>query len=106
MKLFIVSIYDKRAANYGAPMAFPTLGVAERSFGESVNDPSNIMARHPEDFSMQHLGEFDTETGVMYAKKEGPEHLMDATQLRHPQSRVDEEAAAAERYTAANQQRR
>lgn len=63
MKLKACSIYDKRAQAYGPPMCYPTLGVAERSFSDAVNDAGTTLHKHPEDYQLYELGEFDTETG-------------------------------------------
>lgn len=84
MRLFLVAIYDKRATDYTPPQAYPTLGVAERQFTDAVNNPESHLNKHPEDYSMQHLGEYESSTGIIYMKKEGPEHLMDATQVLAP----------------------
>lgn len=80
MILQVCTIYDKRAVNYGPPMCFQTLGIAERSFGDSVNDPNNIMYKHPDDFSLMHIGTFDTDTGTM--KNEHGRILCEAAQLK------------------------
>lgn len=64
MILKLCSIYDKRALNYGAPMAFPTLGVAERSFMDAITSPDQqVMNKHPEDYTLYYIGEFDSDTG-------------------------------------------
>lgn len=63
MILQMCTIYDKRAENFGPPMCFPTLGVAERHFSDSVNDPNNVMYKHPSDFELWAIGEWDTDTG-------------------------------------------
>lgn len=81
MELQLVAIYDKRAQEYSPPQAYVTLAVAERSFSDAVQNKESQLNRHPEDFSMQHLGNYNSETGIIYMKKEGPEHLFDATQF-------------------------
>lgn len=65
MRMYIVTIYDKRAQTYGGPMVFPTLGVAERAFADNVNDPQSMINKHPEDYMMYLIGTFDTEKAII-----------------------------------------
>lgn len=59
----LVSIYDSKAQVYSPTIAFPTLGMAERSFTDAVNDPQSSYNKHPEDYTLFHVGEFDDSTG-------------------------------------------
>lgn len=86
MKLHLVAIYDKKAREYSPPQGYPQLGVAERQFGDAVNNPESHLNKHPEDYNMQILGEYDTESGVITPNKTGPQHLMDAAQLLQPRN--------------------
>lgn len=63
MKLKLVSIYDAKAEVYSAPIGFPTLGMAERSFVDEVNNPQSNYNKHPEDFTLFHVGDYDQTTG-------------------------------------------
>jgi len=81
MKLSLIAIYDKRAGEYTPPQAVPTLGVAERQFMDAVNNPESHLHKHPEDYNMQLIGEYDSETGIIKPNATGPQHLLDATQL-------------------------
>lgn len=66
MKMQIVATRDIVANLYGQPMFVPTLGQAIRSFGDgcqNTGDANNILAKHPQDFELWHLGEYDDETG-------------------------------------------
>lgn len=65
MKLQIFSAYDAKACTFGNPWYDQTDGAAIRNFADAVNDnsnPNNLWAKHPEDFSLFHLGEFDNNT--------------------------------------------
>jgi len=62
MKQEIFAIYDSKAAQYWKPMFFDTKGIAIRSFMDSLKDTSNLITQHPEDFTLFHLGTFDTTT--------------------------------------------
>jgi len=81
MKLFLIGIYDKRAAEYSPPQGYPALGVAERAFTDAVNNPDSHLNKHPEDYSMQLLGEFYSDSGSLVPNREGPRHMMDAIQV-------------------------
>lgn len=65
MILKMCCIHDRRADDYGAPMGFHTLGVAERSFRDTQADKNSPVGKHPEDFRLYYIGEFDTSKGKM-----------------------------------------
>lgn len=62
MKYQVVTIFDRAAEIFNAPAFFTAVGVAVRTFSDQVNDPNNPTNKHPEDFSMYHLGEYDDQT--------------------------------------------
>lgn len=65
MKLFLVAIYDKRAAEYSPPQVYITLGVAERAFQDGINTKGSQLNNHPSDFNLQHIGQYDSETAIV-----------------------------------------
>lgn len=68
-KLF--AIHDKKAAAFMPPLTFKTLGQAERAFGDAVRAPDSDFGKHPEDYSMHLIGEFDETLGNVIPMKEG-----------------------------------
>lgn len=62
MKQEIFAIYDSKAEQYWKPMFFDTKGIAIRSFMDSLKDTSNLITQHPADFTLFHLGTYDTST--------------------------------------------
>lgn len=60
----IFAVYDVKVEAYLSPFMAPTLGSALRSFEEAVNDPGHAFSKHPEDFTLFELGEFDDCLGV------------------------------------------
>lgn len=66
MKLVLCTVKDRAADAFGRPMFVPSVGVAIRSFSDEVNrdDPENQLNRHPDDFDLYELGEFDDNTGL------------------------------------------
>ena len=68
MILQVVSIYDSAAQCYSQPSFVPTVGSAVRSFQDLLNDSNSQCAKHPEDFSLFHLGTFNDELGLLEPK--------------------------------------
>lgn len=61
MKLLICSVRDSKADVFGVPFFMASRGHAIRSFSDEVNREAadNIYYRHPDDFELFELGEFD-----------------------------------------------
>lgn len=59
----LLSIYDKQAG-FNPPMVHASEGAAIRWFGEQCNDEKSPMHKHPEDFELMVIGEFDEYQGV------------------------------------------
>lgn len=63
MKIF--SVYDKKARIYDRPFSVPSDAHAARSFQQEVNraDENNMLYQYPDDYTLYHIGDFDTEVG-------------------------------------------
>lgn len=77
MKMVICSIWDSKAEVFSQPMFFQAKGQAVRSFSDAVNEEGNFK-KHPEDFTLFVLGEFDDNTGLISAQP--PETLGNGVQ--------------------------
>lgn len=64
MQLRAYSIFDNKALCYHAPFFAPTDGSATRSFSDLANDLNTNIGRHPTDFSLFVVGQFDDFKGV------------------------------------------
>lgn len=66
MKLVMVAVFDAAAAAYGRPFFGLSRGEVIRGFADEVQRDSseNLMSRHPGDFSLHMLGEFESETAA------------------------------------------
>jgi len=64
MKLQIYTVQDKKTEEYGNPMFLRTHGEAIRGFADAVNkqDENNSLYKHPEDYALFHIGEYETTT--------------------------------------------
>lgn len=67
MKTIGFSIYDAKAECYGPPFFAPAVGQAVRHFGDLCRDPQSSIAKHPDDYRLYKIGEFDDSTGVIGA---------------------------------------
>lgn len=65
MRLFIYCVRDRAVASFGNPMFMVSDGQAIRSFTDEINREhgDNQLFKHPDDFDLYKLGEFDTESG-------------------------------------------
>lgn len=64
MKTKVFSVFDSKAAVFGTPFFMPTEGAAVRAFTDAANDGGTLLSKHPEDFSLFLIAEFDDGIGV------------------------------------------
>lgn len=65
MKLLMCAVYDKATGAFFTPMFFRTRGEAIRSFSDAAVDDKSPFAKHPDDYAMFALGEYDDNTGAV-----------------------------------------
>lgn len=73
MKIKLFSVLDDKLGQFNSPMAFQSIGIANRAFADEVNREAadNPMYKYPGDFSLYHVGEFDAMTGCFIATSTG-----------------------------------
>lgn len=82
MKLKLYAVHDQAVKEFIGPEAARTHGEAERRFKMNVNNPENgLIHNNPENFSLFHIGEYDTETGKLAPMPE-PQHIISAIQVK------------------------
>lgn len=84
MKYVLFAVRDQKSDSYTAPFHAPTRGIALRSWSDQLNDPKNAdsdQARHPEDFSLWFLAEYDDNTGQITPAAR-PEQMAIASDLK------------------------
>ncbi len=59
MILKAFAVYDVKSCTFSPPFFVTEPGVAIRNFSDVCNDPNSMIFRHPEDFDLYMLGEFD-----------------------------------------------
>lgn len=55
----VFAIYDAKVEAYNRPFYDQTKAAALRGFADAVNDPSLQLNKHPEDYTLFHLGEWE-----------------------------------------------
>ncbi len=74
------SIFDQKAKAYMTPFFMGEVGMATRTFTDMVNSPDHMIAKHPEDYVLFEVGQFDDTTGLLSAY-DGPELVVTALQV-------------------------
>jgi len=69
MLMKVVSVYDSKAEVYARPAFVATENAALRSWVDTVNDSSTPMNKHPDDYTLFVLGEYDDVKGVFLNEK-------------------------------------
>lgn len=62
-KVKMFAPYDSKLKVWMNPMFFLHTGQAERAWGEIVNDKNSLPGKHPSDFVLYQVGEFDDDNG-------------------------------------------
>lgn len=81
MKVFVTSVFDSKMKLFYIPKFYVTLGQAERTFGDDVNNPQQDMFKHAEDYSLFHIGFYNDETG-MFENLTAPQQLVSALSVK------------------------
>lgn len=63
----IYTIFDTKAEIYNQPFYANNNNHAIRMVGDALGDPNHDFAKHPEDFLLFHIGEFDQDNGTLTA---------------------------------------
>lgn len=84
MRMLYFAVFDKKVGAFMQPFCLASQGAAIRSFQDEVNKEGSDLGRHPEDFQLFQVGEYDEMKGsftwastVMY-----PVHLCDGLGVR------------------------
>lgn len=64
MILKVFSVFDTKAELYRSPFYMNTVGEALRAFQDLANDPSSQVNKHPGDFQLVLIAEYDDATGT------------------------------------------
>lgn len=76
----IFSIRDSKTNIYYPPQFRTNEGEAQRDFHALINDPQSIPGKYPADYSMWHLGTYDSDSGAINPIT--PQKLFEGDQLK------------------------
>lgn len=62
-KQMMVAVKDVGTDSFGPPMAVPHAAIALRSFQQECSNVESMIAKHPADFELHLLAEFDDSDG-------------------------------------------
>lgn len=69
MKIQMFAVYDQKAGAFLPPWNLPTKAMAARTFSDCANDPNHAFGKHPSDYTLFHVGEFDDGTAKIEGAK-------------------------------------
>lgn len=74
MLLEMFSIYDSKVGAYMTPQFLHSIGQATRWFSDILKDESSPIAKHPEDYTLFHLGSYE-DTNALFTPLPTPHSL-------------------------------
>lgn len=80
MKLLLCSVFDSKVGVFAAPFCARSKGEAIRSFTDACADDALPFKRHPSDYRLFVLAEFDDNAGAVF-QVGPPEILVGADEL-------------------------
>lgn len=81
----VFSVYDEASGAYLPPFHLNTVGQAVRAITDCVNDQNHEFGRHPSDYTLFQLGEYDDTTGIFTNEKKPLGNLVEfRTQAQLP----------------------
>lgn len=85
MKLIVLVMRDIKANLHMAPMFVPNIFAAQRDLADMINEKKQPEAwiRHPEDFELKKIGEWDSETAEYTACKPEQICVLDSLKSNH-----------------------
>lgn len=60
----VCSVRDRATDTYGNPFFVVALGQAVRGFSDEVNNPESALNKHPDDYDLYVLGDYESESGL------------------------------------------
>lgn len=84
MKLSIYTLFDTKALVFNTPFFAHNHGVARRMCADLVSDINTTVGRHPADYVLYCLGNYDDHLGK-FELLEIREHVVDIVSLVQPQ---------------------
>lgn len=98
MKFKVFCVYDSKMEEFGVPMFLRSRGECLRAFTDVVKDSSSPMSKHPADYTLFEIGDYDAESAsfVCYDAKVNLGMAIDFVKDRPPEI-VKQELMSAHR---------
>lgn len=80
-QLKICAIKDRQLDSFITPFPMQSLGQAIRGFRDEVNNPQSDLHKHPEDYELYHIADFDQDTGALVQTDALPKQIAIASNL-------------------------
>lgn len=74
MKLKVFAVFDSAVKTYARPFLMQSTQQAVRAFGDLANDSSTEVHKHPQDYTLFEIAEYDEERGC-YENLQTPHSL-------------------------------
>ncbi len=68
--MILITVFDSVSNTFGNPFPADSARDAIEGFRQAVNDENTKLNKHPTDFSLVKLGNFDNRTGELTLEKE------------------------------------
>jgi len=81
MVVKVFSIFDVKAKAFGSPFFMHHNGLALRAFSDLCADDKTAVFKHPEDYKLYCLGEFDDCSGALVSLPQ-PEFMSNAVDFK------------------------
>lgn len=72
----VFSVYDSAAKSFSHPFYVPREEQARRAFSDAVNSGTHEFSKHPGDYTLYLLGEWNDSTAVYLPLTPGPQALL------------------------------
>lgn len=79
-----VAIKDRALDAFLPPWNVPSLGAAIRAFQDEINNPQGQMFKHPDDYDLYEVAQWDDHTGKFTPQE--PTRIAIGKQLRQPEN--------------------
>lgn len=82
MRVGLYMVFDGKVQGYSMPFASQSDQAAVRTFTDALKQGDSLMSRHPEDFSLVRLADFDDVTGMVTPVQPGPLEVFHGRNLK------------------------
>jgi len=90
MVLKIYSVYDTKVEAYLQPFFMQTKAAAIRAWADAISDPNTQFNKHPNDFTLYELGQYDDQSGII-TNYDVKIHLGNASEYKNTSESVTEQ---------------